>query len=258
MTSKNNWLLRQKYDAFDRDKLMNFARDLQNLANEQNDLIVTLREKADKIEDESKKRTKANEEEIARVRREVQIPSEKERGPAAEVSAFQKAEEQENYFGSLSTPMWVRAEHDYPDEAYFSCFHRKFPTVLVYDPKPDSLTAQSVQDLQGNLKDFFGGNLTDNSNVIGQRAIISRLPSRWSRAIHVHIERMSTNVTASNCRVRVTTKDRTVKGLEYYCTINLKHIAWDTKLNMLLGNIRWLFILRAIGESGKRMKDEKG
>lgn len=240
MTSKNNWLLQQKLDAFDRDKLMNLARDLQNLANEQNDLIVTLREKADKIEDESKKRTKANEEEIARVRREVQIPSEKERGPAAEVSAFQKAEEQENYFGSLSTPLWIRAEHDYPDEAYFSCFHRKFPTVLVYDPKKDSLTAQSVQDLQG------------------QRAIISRLPSRWSRAIHVHIERMSTNVTASNCRVRVTTKDRTVKGLEYYCTINLKHIAWGTKLNMLLGNIRWLFILRAIGESGKRMKDEKG
>lgn len=240
MTSKNNWLLQQKFDAFDRDKLMNLARDLQNLANEQNDLIVTLREKADKIEDESKKRTKANEEEIARVRREVQIPSEKERGPAAEVSAFQKAEEQENYFGSLSTPLWIRAEHDYPDEAYFSCFHRKFPTVLVYDPKQDSLTAQSVQDLQG------------------QRAIISRLPSRWSRAIHVHIERMSTNVTASNCRVRVTTKDRTVKGLEYYCTINLKHIAWDTKLNMLLGNIRWLFILRAISESGKRMKDEKG
>ncbi|OCK91991.1 uncharacterized protein K441DRAFT_191407 [Cenococcum geophilum 1.58] len=240
MTSKNNWLLQQKFDAFDRDKLMNFARDLQNLANKQNDLIVTLREKADKIEDESKKRTKANEEEIARVRREVQIPSEKERGSAAEVSAFQKTEEQENYFGSLSTPLWIRAEHDYPDEAYFSCFHRKFPTVLVYDPKLDSLTAQSVQDLQG------------------QRAIISRLPSRWSRAIHVHIERMSTNVTASNCRVRVTTKDRTVKGLEYYCTINLKHIAWDTKLNMLLGNIRWLFILRAIGESGKRVKDEKG
>lgn len=240
MTSKNNWLLQQKFDSFDRDKLMNFARDLQNLANEQNDLIVTLREKADKIEDESEKRTKASEEEIARVRREVQMLSEKEHGPAAEVSAFQKAEEQENYFGSLSTPLWIRAEHDYPDEAYFSCFHRKFPTVLVYDPKPDSLTAQSVQDLQG------------------QRAIISRLPSRWSRAIHVHIERMSMNVTASNCRVRVTTKDRTVKGLEYYCTINLKHIAWDTKLNMLLGNIRWLFILRAIGESGKRMKDEKG
>lgn len=240
MTSKNNWLLQQKFDAFNRDKLINFARDLQNLANEQNDLIVTLREKADKIEDESKKRTKANEEEIARVRRELQMLNEKEREPAAEVSAFQKTEEQENYFGSLSTPLWIRAEHDYPDEAYFSCFHRKFPTVLVYDPKLDSLTAQSVQDLQG------------------QRAIISRLPSRWSRAIHVHIERMSTNVTASNCRVRVTTKDRTVKGLEYYCTINLKHIAWDTKLNMLLGNIRWLFILRAIGESGKRMKDEKG
>jgi len=232
MTTKNNWLLQQKFDALDRDKLINFARDLQNLANEQNDLIVTLREKSDKIEDESKKRTKADEEEIARVRRELQMLSEKEREPAAEVSAFQKAEEQENYFGSLSTPLWIRAEHDYPDEAYFSCFHRKFPTVLVYDPKLDSLTAQSVQDLQG------------------QRAIISRLPSRWSRAIHVHIERMSTNVTASNCRVRVTTKDRTVKGLEYYCTINLKHIAWDTKLNMLLGNIRWLFILRAIGESG--------
>jgi len=240
MTSKNNWLLQQKFDALDRDKLINFARDLQKLANEQKDLIDTLREKADKIEDESKKRTKANEEEIARVRREVQMLSEKEREPAAEVSAFQKAEEQENYFGSLSAPLWIRAEHDYPDEAYFSCFHRKFPTVLVYDPKLDSLTAQSVQDLQG------------------QRAIISRLPSRWSRAINVHIERMSTNVTASNCRVRVTTKDRTIKGLEYYCTINLKHIAWDTKLNMLLGNIRWLFILRAIGESGKRMKDEKG
>jgi len=240
MTSKNNWLLQQKFDALDRDKLINFARDLQKLANEQKDLIDTLREKADKIEDESKKRTKANEEEIARVRREVQMLSEKEREPAAEVSAFQKAEEQENYFGSLSAPLWIRAEHDYPDEAYFSCFHRKFPTVLVYDPKLDSLTAQSVQDLQG------------------QHAIISRLPSRWSRAINVHIERMSTNVTASNCRVRVTTKDRTIKGLEYYCTINLKHIAWDTKLNMLLGNIRWLFILRAIGESGKRMKDEKG
>lgn len=225
MTSKNNWLLQQKFDAFDRDKLIKFARDLQKLANEQKDLIDTLRGKADKIEDESKKRTKANEEEIARVRREVQMLSEKECEPAAEVSAFQKAEEQENYFGSLSTLLWVRAEHDYPDEAYFSCFHRKFPTVLVYDPKLDSLTAQSVQDLQG------------------QRAIISRLPSHWSRAIHVHVERMSTNVTASNCRVRVTTKDRTVKGLEYYCTINLKHIAWDTKLNMLLGNIRWLFII---------------
>jgi hypothetical protein len=152
MASKNNWLLQQKFDARDRDKLINFARDLQKLANEQKDLIDTLREKADEVEDESKKRTKANEEEIARLRREVQMLSEKEREPAAEVGAFQKAEEQESYFGSLSTPLWIRAEHDYPDEAYFSCFHRKFPTVLVYDPKLDSLTAQSVQDLQGNLK----------------------------------------------------------------------------------------------------------
>ena len=150
MTSKNNWLLQHKFESLDRDKLINFARDLQNLANEQNDLIVTLREKADKIEDESKKRTKANEEEIARVRREAQTLREKEREPAAEVSTFQKADEHENSFGSLPTPLWIRAEHDYPDEAYFSCFRRKFPTVLVYDPKMDSLTARSVQNLQGN------------------------------------------------------------------------------------------------------------
>ncbi|KAI9776739.1 MAG: hypothetical protein M1839_009383 [Geoglossum umbratile] len=134
------------------------------------------------------------------------------------------------------TPAWTRAEQDCPGETSRSYLHRRYPTVLVYDPHLQNITARSVKSLED------------------QRAIFSRLPSRWSTTLHVYAERLTTDGSATSDRVRITTKKRIVKRLQYDYTIHLKHLDWSVKLRIWSGQIHWIFILRPVDGNGDSSK----
>jgi hypothetical protein len=143
-------------------------------------------------------------------------------------------------------PSWIRAELDCPGDMSWFCFRQrsKYPTVIVYDSSQSSLEARSRETLKGelNLICCNGGWLT---LAIDERAgIYSRLPSRTSDAIHVFVECATTAASGSTRKFRIATKEQTPPGFVRDCTIHLKRLSWRTRVNVWMGRIKWLYILR--------------
>jgi len=128
-----------------------------------------------------------------------------------------------------SGPRWIRAELDCPGDTSWFCFRQrsKYPTVIVYDPGQSSLEARSRE----TLKD-------------GGAGIYSRLPSRKSGIIHVFVECATSTAGSSTRKFRIATKEQTPPGFVRDCTIHLKRLTWRTRVNVWMGRIKWLYILR--------------
>jgi len=216
MSEQENQLLTFQPEHCDRDKLNKNARALQELVRSKNTEIADFRYHLYEPNHRLAYQRQARDEELPRVRREGQVTPDS-------LSQIQDADEQESQFHALDTHKWVRAEKDYPDDTPCSCFPRRYRTALVYDPYKEHLSICSVEQLQG------------------KHAIISRLPSRWSTAIHVYAEGVP---TSPNYRVRVTTKERVPMGMVPFCTIHPRKLS-TVKLRILLGQIQWLFIIRS-------------
>ena len=136
MSTNVAWLLEQKLETLEQEKLRTVARDLQLALLEKTTEISELNSKLSNAEKEMKSRHQTSEAVISKPAAEPQnLPS--------------KSIEQESYSKGLSTPKWTRAELDYPEDVSWSCFSRKAQIVLVYDSRNSTLEARSVETLHG-------------------------------------------------------------------------------------------------------------
>src|ERR1700712_4819464 len=106
--------------------------------------------------------------------------------------------------------------------------------------------------------------LSQSHFPLGQRLIISRLPSRWCRTVYVYAESCApgsfvSGPTALEPRIRVTSKKGEPDALRWKSTIHLQKLPPGAKFMVLLGLIDWLFILENVDsrtstlESGNSM-----
>lgn len=145
-----------------------------------------------------------------------------------------------------SGPRWIRAELDCPGDTSWFCFRQrsKYPTVIVYDPGQSSIEARSRETLKGelNLMCCNRGWLTLGTD--GGAGIYSRLPSRKSGIIYVFVECATSAAGSSTRKFRIATKEQTPPGFVRDRTIHLKRLTWRTRVNVWMGRIKWLYILR--------------
>ncbi|KAF2093606.1 hypothetical protein NA57DRAFT_81108 [Rhizodiscina lignyota] len=215
-------LFNVKFDQLDRDEAQAILQDLQDVAPPHGDTdFEGQKHLDDDVADGSF--------EMQRLQRKNRVLS----GSLNEQAGYIRK------LSDLSRPKWILAEHDYPQsELAWNCPQTRNPKVLVYDPQRRILNVQS-QDQLGN-----------------KGAIVSRLPSRLPKALHVYVESQAT-AAQSYYRVRVTNKRRHVDGLLYDRTIFLRNLNFSTKLQIMTGSIHWLFILRSAGDYDHSIADSK-
>ncbi len=120
----------------------------------------------------------------------------------------------------LEHALWIFAEQDYPSPT---------STVLVFDSQNSILDTGKVMKLTT------------------EHAVISKLPSRWSGTIYVFEETITQSNQYSGPRVRITTKRKNPPGLFHHSTIHLAKLPMNIKIQIMFGQINWIFILRNTG-----------
>lgn len=116
-------------------------------------------------------------------------------------------------------PFWLWAERDYPSPT---------STVIVFDA------------IQGKLE------IETAETLYNKRVVISQLPRRWCRTLYVFEESLTQANQHSVPRVRVTTDSEQCHGLLFRYTIHLSQLPREARTQMLLGQIRWIFIIRLL------------
>lgn len=122
---------------------------------------------------------------------------------------------------------WHRAEHDYPVDAKnnYSCFSSDIlPEVVVFNSSKKELTVESIKALSG------------------QEAVFSRLPSRLCNTVFLWFYKMDYPYE-STARYRITSNKHSGGGMMQRKAINLSHLSTSVKAKILLGKIKWIFIL---------------
>jgi len=110
---------------------------------------------------------------------------------------------------------WIIAEQDYPDEQSL---------VVHYEDR--------------ELK------VTNSGDLTGRRAIASRLPSRWPGTVYVYTEVARSTYHENESRVRVSTRKVAPDGLRRSNTLHLNKLPLGTKVKILTGQIKWLFVVQ--------------
>lgn len=158
MSTNEAWLLEQKLEILEPEKLFKFAHDLQIVLLEKTTEISKLRSKLTKTENEMRSRSQTSEAEISKHVEKQQI-------------LLSKLTEQETHVGSQSTRNWIRAELDYPEDVSWSWFSRKAQTVLVYDSSCSTLETRSIETLHGK---------SDPANSVSTRFLTFQMNVRSS------------------------------------------------------------------------------
>jgi len=125
---------------------------------------------------------------------------------------------------------WIIAEQDYPDEQSL---------VVHYEDR--ELKVTNSGDLTGNMLVYL---LSCMLKVIGRRAIASRLPSRWPGTVYVYTEVARSTYHENESRVRVSTRKVAPDGLRRSNTLHLNKLPLGTKVKILTGQIKWLFVVQ--------------
>ena len=123
---------------------------------------------------------------------------------------------------------WILSENEYPAQN---------SSVIYFDGR--QIRVSITSDLNGKwykaaYDDCISDLCTDNP------AIISKLPSRWSRTVYVYTD--SLRSTDSNAYFQVTSDKANNKSLRWLKTIHLGKLPAEVRFKVLLGNIKWLFI----------------
>jgi len=133
-----------------------------------------------------------------------------------DVQTLQKRlEEQYHNLSCYGKQGWVIAEQDYPDEKSL---------VVLYEGR--------------ELKVTNSGALTDC------RAIASKFPSRWPRTVYIYTEVATSTYQDHESRVRVSTKKVAPDGLRRSKALHLNKLPLGTKVRILTGQIKWLFVVQ--------------
>ncbi|KAF2145852.1 uncharacterized protein K452DRAFT_356205, partial [Aplosporella prunicola CBS 121167] len=123
------------------------------------------------------------------------------------------------------SPKWIQAEQGHPDDnaspGALRQPHTRSSKVIVYDSEKEKLYVKSLDEVRN------------------YRAIVFRLPSHRSKAVHVYIGSVTEVGLSANYRARITTKKRFFDGLQYYQTIRLDRLSCQRKLQLLFGQIKW-------------------
>ncbi|KAG6365651.1 hypothetical protein INS49_007262 [Diaporthe citri] len=124
---------------------------------------------------------------------------------------------------------WVPAETSYPsdDVGRMSCLHETHVEVLVYDCK-----AKRVEVLTG-LRELYS-----------KKALFAKLPSRLAGELRVCIEQIPPTAARSTPRYRITEK-QVPKDMAIRHSVSLSDVSSLTRCKILLGRIKWIFILNA-------------
>lgn len=111
---------------------------------------------------------------------------------------------------------WLVAEQGYPDG--------RAPVVSFDD---HDFQVKSAGDLKGC------------------RAIASKLPSRWPGTVYVYTQSAlsASSPLANHHRVRVSGKKGAPEGLRWSKTLHLSKLPLLTKIRILSGRIKWLFVV---------------
>jgi len=122
-------------------------------------------------------------------------------------------------------PDWNRAEQDWPAKPEFGCFSTRTPEVLVFDTEAKKFSNQNMENLRG------------------KPVIFCRLPSRLSRTIFVWATKEESARPRPLPRYMVTKDSRQPNGVTEISRINLAKISSMTRVKILTGHIKWLFIV---------------
>ena len=130
---------------------------------------------------------------------------------------------------------WTLAEQGYPSDGSLAVF---------YDGR--NFTERQTSELKGKNSDFLAYMCLSCQD---KRVVISRFPSWWPGTIYVFTEQ---HVAASKCphsRVRVTSQKTPPDDLKWTKTLHLNRLPLRTKMKILSGQIKWLFITEADSRS---------
>ncbi|KAI7779482.1 hypothetical protein LA080_000765 [Diaporthe eres] len=125
--------------------------------------------------------------------------------------------------------LWVPAETNYPsdDAGRLSCLRDRHIEVLVYDCKTDKT-------------EVFRG----LDKLYDKKALFTKLPSRRAGKLRVCIEQIPPTESKSTPRYRVTEK-QVPKDMTSRHLVRLSAVSSFTRCKILLGHIKWIFILNA-------------
>jgi len=118
-------------------------------------------------------------------------------------------------FSHEKNQQWIIAEQDYPDAQSL---------VVLFDDREVKVT--------------------ESKSLEGQRAIASRFPSRWPGTVYVYTKSALSKSQDSANRVRVSTKNVAPNGLRWSNTLHLNKLPLETKVKILTGQIKWLFVMQ--------------
>ncbi|KAI0900203.1 hypothetical protein F4806DRAFT_455364, partial [Annulohypoxylon nitens] len=123
---------------------------------------------------------------------------------------------------------WVPAEWDYPTDITTvepSCFGSSHMEVLVYNCSTNVLEVRSgLQGLQG------------------KKALFTKLQSRRCSKLNVCVEKVTRTESKNAPRYRITNK-AIPHTMTTRCTIPLNQLNIGARLQVLLGHIKWIFVL---------------
>jgi hypothetical protein len=126
---------------------------------------------------------------------------------------------------------WIIAEQDYPDAQSL---------VVLFDDREVKVTES--KSLEGIFIVAYSTCAT--LRLAGQRAIASRFPSRWPGTVYVYTKSALSKSQDSANRVRVSTKSVAPDGLRWSNTLHLNKLPLETKVKIITGRIKWLFVMQ--------------
>ena len=138
---------------------------------------------------------------------------------------IQRSSEREE---ELENTRWLIAEQTYPEEQ---------AQVVLFDNRQFKVTSAK--------------------ELTGRRAIASRIPSRWPSTVYVYTENTLPMLHDTDCRVRVSRKKGAPDGLRWSKTLHLNKLPLDTKVRILSGQIKWLFVMQADSRRSTESDDSK-
>jgi len=148
-----------------------------------------------------------------------------------DVQTLQKRlEEQYHNLSCYGKQGWIIAEQDYPDEKSL---------VVLYEGRELKVTNSGA--LTGSMPVYLP---TRMLKVIDCRAIASKFPSRWPRTVYIYTEVATSTYQDHESRVRVSTKKVAPDGLRRSKALHLNKLPLGTKVRILTGQIKWLFVVQ--------------
>lgn len=126
---------------------------------------------------------------------------------------------------------WLLAEGSY--------LNGRSPVVFLDDREFDVKRAET---LKGKFQYY---SLKKILSLVGRPVIASKLPSRWPGTVYVYTQSALSAPQDTTLRACVSRKKGAPDGLRWSKTLHLNKLPLETKVRILSGRIKWLFVVQA-------------